>query len=701
MRYKENKPTTDLHALFQKAASHFQRGQLENAKTFARKILDKYPEQADTHHLLGLIAGQQGQHEQAAQYIAIAIRITPDNPSYHLNHALALLNCKRLNSALVACDHAIRINPAIPEAHFRRANLLRDLGQREEAVSAYEHAIRLRPAYVEAHYNLGNVFRLLGQSTRALSCYRSTVSLKPDFAEAHNNLGAVLQDLGNPTEALAAHERAAELKPNYAEAHSNCGMALIQLDRRADALAAFDRAIALKPDFAEAHNNRGLVLKAMGHLEAACESHRTALDLRPDYDQAHDNLLFTLNYRPDLSPEQLFKAHSEWDHQHASALLPKPLDFGDQNSDQKRRLRIGYVSPDFRTHSVAWFFEPLLSAHHNDAVEVFCYSNVLHPDETTTRIRSKADHWRSIASLSDKAAAEKIRQDRIDILVDLAGHTANHRLLVFARKPAPIQVTWLGYPNTTGLQTMDYRLTDAAADPEGEADQMHSEKLIRLAQGFLCYSPPQPAPPISETPAIKTGHITFGSFNNLAKINAKVIQAWAGILHVVPGSRLLLKDKALADDITREQYLKQFKAHGIGRERVELHGKQISIEDHLATYCRIDIGLDPFSYNGTTTTCEALWMGVPVVTLAGDRHAGRVGTSILEYAGYPGWIASDPASYVKIAAHLAGDTAELNTIRQTLRTHLGNSSLCDSDTFARTVEDAYRLMWKNYSEARR
>jgi len=548
---------------------------------------------------------------------------------------------------------------------------------------------------------MGNTFRLLGQSTRALPCYRNTVSLKPDFAEAHNNLGAALQDLGKPVDALTAHKRATALKPDYAEAHSNCGMALLDLDRRTDALAAFDRAIALRADFAEAHNNRGLVLKAMGRLEEACESHRRALDLKANYDQAHDNLLFTLNYLPNLSPELLFKAHGEWDRLHASALLPKPLNVGTQSDGQSRRLRIGYVSPDFRTHSVAWFFEPLLHAHHRDAVEVFCYSNVLLPDDCTARIRAKAEHWRSIAGLSDEAAAAQIKQDRIDILVDLAGHTANNRLLVFARKPAPIQVTWLGYPNTTGLQAMDYRLTDAEADPEGEADRLHSEKLIRLAQGFLCYSPPQPAPQVSETPAIKAGYITFGSFNNLAKINARVIQAWADILHTAAGSRLLLKDRALGDHLTREHYLKQFEAYGISNERIELQGKQARIEDHLAAYRRIDIGLDPFPYNGTTTTCEALWMGTPVVTLAGNRHAGRVGASILKYAGYPGWVASDPVSYRGIAARLASDITGLNTIRQALRTDLVNSSLCNSDVFAHTLEDAYRHMWNNYSGAGR
>jgi predicted O-linked N-acetylglucosamine transferase (SPINDLY family) len=360
-----------------------------------------------------------------------------------------------------------------------------------------------------------------------------------------------------------------------------------------------------------------------------------------------------------------------------------------------RRLRIGYVSPDFRAHSVASFLEPVLARHDTDNFDVVCYAQVAHPDRTTERLRQLAGHWRDTCAQSDEQVANMIRQDRIDILVDLAGHTRNNRLTVFTHRPAPIQLTYLGYPNTTGLPQIDYRLTDALADPP-EADALHTERLVRLPRGFLCYSAPQDAPAVSPLPATAVGHITFGSLNNLAKVNEQVVELWARVLHAVPGAQLLLKGKALCDQATAGRFVEMFARHRIPADRLRLASWAATRAQHLTTYAQVDIALDPFPYNGTTTTCEALWMGVPVVALAGDRHAARVGVSILTHVGLREFIATTPDDYVRTAAGLAADRARLVALRASLRRRMADSPLCDGAAFTRDIEATYRAMWETW-----
>jgi predicted O-linked N-acetylglucosamine transferase (SPINDLY family) len=326
---------------------------------------------------------------------------------------------------------------------------------------------------------------------------------------------------------------------------------------------------------------------------------------------------------------------------------------------------------------------------------VYCYSDVKSSDVVTDEIKRLADHWRPISGQPDAAVADQIRKDGIDILVDLAGHTAGNRLPVFARKPAPVQVTWLGYPNTTGMPVIDYRLTDEIADPQGEADQYHSETLIRLPDGFLCYDAPDNVPDVSGLRARKTGRITFGSFNNLPKINEEVIRLWSRLLHNVPNSCLLLKSKQLADEPTRQRFLELFSATGIGSERIKLLPRTPSTAGHLALYHQIDIALDPFPYNGTTTTCEALWMGVPVITLRGNRHSGRVGASILTRIGLQEMIAESEGQYVQIGMKLAENIDRLEQLRSQMRQRMKTSPLCDGKCFARTMENTFRNIWKN------
>ena len=488
---------------------------------------------------------------------------------------------------------------------------------------------------------------------------------------------------------MAAYDAALRIRPGYAAAHSNRGNALKEAGRLQEALASYEAALRLKPDFAEAHANRGNTLTALGRLDEALASYETALGFKPDHAEAHSNYLLALHYR-------------EAD---AGAILPAARRFGRLFAPASavvaprlggRRLRIGYVSGDFRRHSVSYFFEPLLRHHDRERFELFAYSNNVGDDDTTRRLMAGFDHWRRIRGVGDETVADGIRADGIDILVDLAGHTAHNRLPVFARRPAPVQVSWLGYPGTTGLAAIDYRLVDAVTDPEGEADALATETLIRLSPGFLCYGPPADAPLPASRPA--GGGVTFGSFNNPAKLSPEAVALWAEILHRLPEARLLLKGRPFADGLARGIMEGRFAGHGIAAGRLELTGWLPGDGDHMATYGRVDVALDPFPYNGTTTTCEALWMGVPVVTLAGSRHAGRVGASLLHRLGLDDLVAGDPAAYIGIALGLAGRRDRLAELRQTLRPRLAASSLGDAAGFARAVECAFHEMWERSGE---
>ncbi|MCD6305110.1 MAG: hypothetical protein J7M32_02335, partial [Deltaproteobacteria bacterium] len=417
-----------------------------------------------------------------------------------------------------------------------------------------------------------------------------------------------------------------------------------------------------------------------------------ALEMRPGYAEAHSNLLFAMQCDPDVGDMEIFRESVNWWRRHGAGHAREAGRGKDQ--DPGRRLRVGYVSPDFREHSVSRFFLPLIENHDRKAVEVFCYGDVKRPDRMTARIRELADHWRSIVGLGDDAVARQIREDRIDILVDLAGHTGGNRLLVFARRPAPVQVTWLGYPGTTGLGVMDYRLTDHVADPEGDADRWHTERLVRLSEGFLCYAPPEEAGEVCSLPALKEGRVTFGSFNNFSKMNEQVAAVWSRILLSVPGSLLMLKSKSLRDAGVRGRCLEMFLRNGISEDRIVFEGYARTVKDHLLLYNRVDMGLDPFPYNGTTTTCEALWMGVPVVTLKGGRHAARVGASILTQVGLSDLIADTKEAYIRKAVELARDPGRLKALRAGMRDRLRKSTLLNGPGFAAAMEAAYQGMWR-------
>lgn len=745
--------------LFRTAVQHHQAGRLRDAEQLYRQVLNRQPKHADALHLLGVVAHQGGHHEVAVKLIRQATAVTPNAAPYFGNLGNAFKSLGQLDQAITAYRRSISLRPNHPPSHSNLGNALAANGQLAEAIAAYRKAIDLKPDYAEAHYNLGKTQEDAGQLDDAIGTYRRAVELQPSFFQAYSNLGSALAKAGRLDESAAACHKAIALEPRHAPAFSNLGFVLLKLGRPDEAIAACEKAIALQPDLELVHNNlgnallrKGLrdraiaafrqatvirpndaqahanlgsalndawllddaidacrraielnpalpeapynlgnVLKHKGKQEAAAAAYRKAVELRPDFAEAHVNLAYLLHYHPGVSPQAVFEEHARWSERHAKP-LENPIQPHGNRRDPERRLRIGYVSPDFRQHPVSRFFLPVIGRHDRERFEVHCYSDVADPDATTGQIRARADHWHDIAGLTDAQVADVIRNDQIDILVDLAGHTADNRLLAFARKPAPVQVTYLGYPGSTGLTAIDYRLTDALADPPGLTESLHSEQLVRLSECAWCYEPgdtPDPAPRPDRP-------ITFGCFNNFAKITEPVLDLWARILKEVPDSMLLLKGLALMQESSRQSVYRHFESLGIERNRLELLGLSTSHHEHLALYNRMDIALDTFPYHGTTTTCEALWMGVPVVTLAGQSHASRVGVSLLTNVGLAELVARDTGQYVEIAAGLVGAPSCLADLRGTLRERMRRSPLMDAVQFTRNVEAAYRSVWTDW-----
>jgi len=575
---------------------------------------------------------------------------------------------------------------------LNRGVALRALGQQEAAAEEFKKALALDPNLAEAHHQLGNALKSLHRFAEAAASLRHATVLNPNSAATWLNFGAALLELSMRDEAIACFRRAIPLEPERPEARNILGSALLDAGLLGEAKEQLQVALRLRPAYPAAHDNLGRALRAQGRAAEAAEEFRTALAAAPQ-PGTHSNLVYALNFVPGLSPSEVFAEHKRWAEIHAMPLKKEERPFTTVY-EPERRLRIGYVSPDFIHHAVSYFIEPVLAAHARTQVEVFCYANVSVPDAVTARLRALSDHWRDIVRLDDAQVTELVRSDKIDILVDLAGHTARHRLLIFARKPAPVQVTWLGYPNTTGLDTIDYRITDAVSDPVGQTEAWQSEQLIRLPETFSCYRPSPVAPDISELPALKNGYITFGSFNHFAKINPAVLDLWARLLVRLPSARVLLKARSLSDPETAAHVLKAFAGRGIGEGRITLRSDDLSVPAQLGLYHGVDIALDTFPYNGTTTTCEALWMGVPVVTLAGQTHVSRVSTSLLTHLGRPEWIAHSEDEYIEKCAGLAADLPRLAEMRARQREHMRLSPLCDAARFAAHLEEAYREMWR-------
>jgi predicted O-linked N-acetylglucosamine transferase (SPINDLY family) len=434
------------------------------------------------------------------------------------------------------------------------------------------------------------------------------------------------------------------------------------------------------------------MLLQQGRIEEALATMRRVRELAPGSASLQMSRVMFLNYDPDLSRTELLAEHRAFGEAFAGAVPPVARDAGRDRSPE-RRLRIGYMSPDFRSHSVAYFALPLFEAFDRERFDVIAYAHIPKPDEVTARFRELASDWRDVAGIDDRQLARTIRQDRVDILVDLAGLTRNSRLLVCTARPAPIQMTYLGYPNTTGLGAVDYRITDHVAEAD-DADDFHTETLIRLPRCFLAFAAPGHAPEITPPPVLQNGYVTFGSFNNLAKVNRQIVGLWSRVLQAVPGSRLLLKASGTGDGTAQAHLRDAFRAAGIDPARVDFAAYAPTAAGHLERYAEVDLALDTFPYNGTTTTCEALWMGVPVITLLGERHASRVGASLLRAVGFAAGIAGHADDYVATARLLAEQPQLLVALRGNLRAEMARSVLCDGRSLTGALEDAYRAVWR-------
>jgi predicted O-linked N-acetylglucosamine transferase (SPINDLY family) len=710
-------------------------GRLTDAEALYRQILAIQPNHAEAMHHLGVLAHQAGRSDLAIQLISqalivdsrsaaaysnlgailqtlgrldeavaahrSAIAIDPNYAEAFNNLGFALREQKKRKESVAACRRAIEIKPDYAEAYNNLGNVLTDLGRIDEAMTALTRALGLKPNYAEAHYNRGIALRECGRLEDAVGAYGRALEINPSFAKAHINLGNALTELGRFDEAIVCLERACKLQKGNAQPHYNLGIALQMRGRLDDAMAAYSRASELDPRFAEPHNNLGHVLAAAGQTDEAIAEYRRAFALQPENATTLSNIIFTLHLLPGADSERIaIEEQRLWNRRFGDAakrfILPHAND-----RVPERRLRIGYVSTDFRDHVAGRNLRPLFKNHDHRNFEIFCYSGVLKPDDLTSEFQSQADHWRGIAGTSDEALAEMIRRDGIDILVDLAQHTADNRLPVFARKPAPLQMSFAAYPGSTGVEAIEYRISDQWLEEERveKCRTTDVERLpadwVQLIDSFWCYDPCGIDLPVNTLPARENGYVTFGTFNNFSKINEPMLRLWAQVLAEVKASRLAM---LTVPGSHRQRTVAILEREGIEPSRVDFH-PPVPRPQYMERYHRLDLVLDTFPYNGHTTSLDALWMGVPVVSLVGGHPVARAGLSQLSNLGLAELAAFTEDDYVRIATQLAQDLPRLEELRRTLRSRMEESVLMDAPRFARQIESAYRTIWRQWCNA--
>ncbi len=646
------------------AEFYFNQHRPHQALPFFMRMTTLQPNNAIAWRNRGVSAASVGDHQQAVSAFRRAVELKPDYATAHHALALSLMTLGRPRDALPAFQTAINLNPQDHEALYNLANALESLGELNAAEVAFRLAITLRPDFADAHCNLGKLHFIRNEAGLAKVHLTQAVALAPGSAIAHTNLGAIHQHQGDLGQALACHQSA----------------------------------IALQPDFAEALSNISSVHLALGNVEAATATYRQSLAVKPDNAAIFSDLLLCLQNDHHISNEQLFDEHRQFAAQF-EAPLRSTWPQHTNECDAHRRLRVGYVSGDLRNHAVTFFLEPLLAHHDRSKFELHVYSNHAQRDAVTQRLASYVDKWSNVHHLSDDDCAKKIHEDQIDILVDLSGHTAHNRLLTFARKPAPVQVTYIGYGGTTGLDAMDYRITDRWLDPIGATDCFHTEKLIRLPTGGAAFQPCAEAPDVAPLPALSGNGVMLACLNNPRKIRPPVVALWSRILVARGDATLTLG--STSDESMKAALLDQFAQAGVDASRI-IFQPWMPIEDYLALHGRIDLALDPFPYNGGTTSCHSLWMGVPFVTLAGDRTMSRVGACLLASVGLDDWIADGEAAYVTKVLTALDDLPELNRVRQSLRGRFDPPAGAPRSARVTTaLETAYRGMWHTWCKHRR
>jgi predicted O-linked N-acetylglucosamine transferase (SPINDLY family) len=611
-----------------------------------------------------------------------------------LQQAIALQQAGRLAEAAQTLAQARALAPRSVDGWQLSGGVALLSGKPAEAAQFYGQALRLDARSLPCLLGLGVAKLASGDAAGAEAMIRAALRLQPKNADAWGQLAHAQAISGRTAEALESHKKAVECNPKSAPAWQGYGLSLSQQRRAAEALVCFQKALALDPKSAAARHGLAVAMQESHRIPDALREFDTLLAHGPRSLEVMSHRLMTLNYLPEWTRERLFAEHVAYGAaaEAEARAWPSPAFSGQR--DPERRLRVVFISADFREHSVAYFFEPILRHLDREAFEPLLYNDRTPPDAMTGRFRELAAGWRDIAGQVHGVVAEKLRADAPDIIVDLSGHTGATRLPLLAARMAPVQVTYLGYPNTTGLRAMDYRFVDAITDPEGDSDAWHTEKLVRFAPTAWVYAPPADAPEPAPAPSVAAGRVVFGSFNNFSKVTDAMLREWAAILGEVPESRLLIKSPGLADPAVAAHVRGRLRAAGCDEARVDLLDVAARTAEHLAMYARIDVALDPFPYNGTTTTCEALWMGVPVVTLCGDRHAARVGASLLQTVGHPEWVATDVAAYRRIAVGLARDEAARVAWRAGARDTLRRSVLFDQAGQAARFGAALRECWR-------
>jgi len=665
------------------------RHRLEEAVASYHRALVLKPDYPEAYNNLGNALRDQGHLDEAIAAYQRALYLSPHYPEAHNNLADGLKERGQLDREIPAYRRALLLKPHFPEAHYNLGNALRDFGDLDEAVAAYRRALQLKPTWPEAYNNLGNALLEQGQPDEAIAAYRNALQLQSDFPEAHANLANALRDRGQFDEAIAAYRFALKLKPSLPNAHLNLGTVLREQGRLDEAVASYEHAIELQPDLPEAHNNLGNAFKDQGELDKTIDSFRHALELKPEHAWLHSNLIYALHFHPDYGPKEIDDERQSWDRQFGDPLKRFALPHINDSAPD-RKLRIGYVSPNFRNHVVGRYVLPLFEHHDRERFEALCYSGDTRFDPLTARIRAVAGKWRSTVGVSDARLVEMIREDDVDILVDLTQHMAGNRLLVFARRPAPVQISFAGYPDSTGLEAIPYRISDRHLEAGIANEQPQGKEQVCLIDSFWCYNPCGIEVEITPLPSLTNGYVTFGCLNNFCKVNESVLRLWARVLLEVKNSRLVIASPIGSH---RERTLKSLETKGIGAHRVDFVEFR-PLHAYLQLYQKLDIALDTLPYNGGVTTCDALWMGIPVLTLPGKMPVSRAGLSILSSVGLGEFAAVSEEDYARIAKELTEDLPRLANLRATLRTRMRCSPLMDGPRFARNVEAAYRSMWQ-------
>lgn len=716
-----------VNSLIRSALQLQQSGELSQAESIYRKVLDRDPENPDAWHLLGMTLFALKRYEAAIECLEKALRIVQRHPEVMANLGVVYRSSGRLDDAKSVLLQAVAIEPnsaslqsnlgtvyleldelELAERHFENAlaidgqfgqaamnlgNLWQQQGRFADAETVYQNLLERRPGDAAVLNNLGETLRHLGKSQQAVKVLNQAVESEPDCVEYRINLGRVLSNVGRIDEARSHFEKLIESFPELTKPFQYLGKLQLAQRELTDAVANLESAVELDPKDGYALTGLGLAYLESGRVREAEVCFRSVIELDPAMSQAHGLLLYVLSGDASIDPQRLFEEHQNWGRIHGN-VVPVANEFQGRSRAPDRRLRVGYVSPDFRSHAVASYLEPVLEAHDPTQVEIFSYAEVTAPDETTRRLQELSHHWRFTPGFSDRQVAEQVLADQIDILVDLAGHTGQNRLGVFAHRPAPLQATWLGYPNTTGLSSIDYRFTCSVQNPIDEKT-FHTEELFRLPRASFCFSRPFDWP-TSKLPAISNGYVTLGSLHRPEKISESARDLWAETLDACPNSRLIVFNTRFTSE-SKNELIAGLARRGIGAERIEIRNL-IEGESYLETYQEIDIALDVTPWAGGTTTLESLWMGVPVIAYLGHRRSARSTAAIIHHLGCKELIADSFAKYAQIVVELSDDLPRLESLRKSLRRKV-ETTLVDSNGFTRDLEQAYREMWNRWTRS--